>query len=107
MNGISAMEGLVQVYRNKTWGAVCDDHWGKRDADVICRTMGYNGSTTVLPKRTNISSQHEVAWRSNIQCTGNETTLFSCDHGEWTLGKCENGEQAFVACKRLEGIYLL
>ncbi|XP_078380297.1 scavenger receptor cysteine-rich domain-containing protein DMBT1-like [Oculina patagonica] len=104
VNGISSMEGLVQVYYNKTWGTVCYEQWDKRNADVVCRMMGYNGSMTVVGKRTDVSNQenYEATWVSNIQCTGNETTLFSCSYDGWTVGKCEHGENAIVSCKRPE-----
>ena len=43
--GPSLKEGIVQVYYNNTWGSICDQMWDKKEADVVCRMMGYTGST--------------------------------------------------------------
>lgn len=44
--GIGPYEGRVEVLYNDTWGSVCDDFWGKVDADVVCIQLGYNKSLT-------------------------------------------------------------
>ena len=98
------MEGLVQVYYNNSWGTMCNEQRDKREADVVCRMMGYDGYSTVVVKSVDSYQQHyDAAWMTNLQCTGNESTLFSCNHDGWRLGKCVNGENAIVACKRSEG----
>lgn len=41
LDGANDTEGRVEVCFEEVWGNVCHDFWGSRDAQVVCRQLGY------------------------------------------------------------------
>ena len=48
-SGALVSEGRVEVQYHQFWGSICDDHWTLREANVVCRSLGY-GSAAMAAK---------------------------------------------------------
>ena len=44
VDGNTPDDGRAEICIGELWGSVCDDNWDIRDAIVVCRQLGYNGS---------------------------------------------------------------
>ncbi|XP_026849508.1 uncharacterized protein LOC6603014 isoform X2 [Drosophila persimilis] len=93
--------GRISVKINGQWGYVCDDKFGLRDADVVCRELGYKlgaqevrGSSFYAPADQNFNYAMD-----EVECQGNETMLKDCHFKGWGVHNCGVDEVAGVACK--------
>ena len=43
-NGLSSKEGNVEVCVDGYWGEVCSNYWDSREANVVCKQLGYLNS---------------------------------------------------------------
>ena len=45
---VRVVNGTVQICLDGFWRAVCGDGWDYRDANVVCRQLGYDGRESLL-----------------------------------------------------------
>ena len=76
--------------------------WDANDADVVCRTLGYTGSTQPNNK-ADYGQGNGTVWLNNVQCAGNESSIFSCNHDGLKMHSCANGNKANVSCDGTHG----
>uniref|UniRef100_A0A8D9F791 Neurotrypsin n=1 Tax=Cacopsylla melanoneura TaxID=428564 RepID=A0A8D9F791_9HEMI len=94
--------GRVEVKVFGEWGLVCDDKFGIKDADVICRELGFNMGaaetyTFNQPLSSNGSKSLPVLM-DEVECIGNETSLRDCDFNGWGIHDCGPEEVAGIIC---------
>lgn len=101
VGGESVNEGRVEVYYNRQWGTVCDDGWHFRDADVICKALGYERASQIYT-RAHFGQGSGPIWIDELECSSSATSILECRHRGWGVHNCQHREDAGVQCKRIE-----
>ncbi|XP_020714979.1 uncharacterized protein LOC101463243 isoform X5 [Ceratitis capitata] len=93
--------GRVEVKILGKWGYVCDDKFGLRDAEVVCRELGFNlGASEVRGFSYYPPTTADVSFAMDeVECRGNETSLRECDFKGWGVSNCGPDEVVGVVCK--------
>uniref|UniRef100_A0A182PHK4 Scavenger receptor class A n=1 Tax=Anopheles epiroticus TaxID=199890 RepID=A0A182PHK4_9DIPT len=100
VGGPSAREGRVEINYHGTWGTVCDDDFGVREARVICRQLGFNGTAEV--RKSVYPPGTGQIWLDQVACNGTETSIEDCVHWHWGEHNCGHAEDVGVRC----GVYI-
>ena len=90
-------EGRVEIFHNGKWGTVCDDKWGIKDAQVVCRELGYRVALSAPPSAYFGYGTGQI-WLDDVQCQGNEGSIVNCQHAGWGVENCGHSEDASVIC---------
>ena len=69
---------------------------------MVCRMMGYTGSTEPN-KNAHYGNGSDTIWLNNLQCTGNEDSLFNCVHDGLRNNSCPGSNKAVVSCVGPDG----
>ena len=106
--GATHNEGRLEIYHDNEWGTVCDDFFGRRDAMVACKQMGYTGAEAYL---TDVAvAPGRRFWLDNVNCVGDEAKLTECFYNsnvrnsssrtnpQWGIANCIPSEQVGVRC---------
>ncbi|KAJ7374478.1 Neurotrypsin [Desmophyllum pertusum] len=92
--------GLVEVFMQGRWGRVCDDLWDSRDAEVVCRQLGFSGAEKATCCGWYFGRGSRPALMTYVRCTGKESSLFHCSHElEGEEASCNRRSSAGVICK--------
>ena len=94
----------MQLYNEETrdYEIICDEGWDLNDAHVICRMLGFPGALDAA-----VRSQYGIPYvtdaiLSNVQCTGNEESIFDCPSDP--NPSCDRSRSAGVRCL---GMYMI
>ena len=94
VGGRNQYEGRVEVYRHRQWQTVCDDSWGIKEAEVVCRQLGYGYAIMAIDGAA-FGQGSGGQWNRVWSCSGNEGSLDSCRSGS---ASCTHTEDASVIC---------
>lgn len=96
--GTSENEGRVEIYHIDRWGTICDNKWDLKDATVICRMLNYSGALAA-PLYSAYNAGSGQIWLDNVECLGNESTIYDCQHDGLGNHDCSHFEDAGVICQ--------
>ncbi|XP_078060821.1 scavenger receptor cysteine-rich domain-containing protein DMBT1-like isoform X2 [Mustelus asterias] len=96
--GVHRCEGRVEVFYNGTWGTICSDKLGGKDAAVICKQSdcGIPDLIDYGSRRFGVGSG--PIWLENVECLSHESTLWQCKADPWGQHSCAHGDDAGVIC---------
>ncbi|XP_075286595.1 macrophage receptor MARCO [Opisthocomus hoazin] len=86
--------GRVEVFHQGSWGTVCDDGWSIQDATVVCRMLGYSRAVSAF---TATAGTGQI-WLDDVNCRGNERSIFDCSKSDWGVNNCSHNEDAGLEC---------
>lgn len=96
-SGALVAEGRVEVKQRDTWGTICDDHWTLREANTVCRSIGY-GSAAMAAKNAYFGRGVGKVMLHDVHCHGTENSFDQCRHKGWRRSSCNHYEDASVRC---------
>ena len=94
VGGINQYEGRVEVNRSGEWQTVCDDSWEIKEAEVVCRQLGYGYAIMAIDGAA-FGQGSGGQWNRDWSCSGSEDSLDNCPS---TSIFCSHKEDASVVC---------
>ena len=88
-------QGRVEVFYKGSWGGVCGTNWDIKEANVVCRQLGFQGAVAAA------RSASDFSFMNSFQCYGNEASLLECNLTPKTW--CWPNRAASVVC--ISGTY--
>ena len=81
---------------------MCDDLFDINEANIVCRQLGYPRAIQYHGGAYYGQGSGPILF-DNLQCTGNETSIFDCSNNGIGISNCKHNEDVGVLC---EGIAL-
>ncbi|XP_029900924.1 lysyl oxidase homolog 3B isoform X2 [Myripristis murdjan] len=99
--GRTRYEGRVEVTVSdsngtQSWGLICGEGWGTKEAMVVCRQLGLGYANHGLQETWYWDSSNVTDMvLSGVKCTGNEMALTQCQHHKTV--SCQKAAAKFAA----------
>ena len=87
--------GQLQVYHDGQWGLVCEGNFGREEAQVACRQLGFADGEESYG---GAGSGGLPFWLKGVKCAGTESRLVGCSHRGLQEHYCGSFDIAGVEC---------
>ncbi|MEJ1277691.1 CD5 antigen-like [Cricetulus griseus] len=102
VGGDNPCSGRLEVLHMGTWGSVCDDGWGEKEDQVVCKQLSCGKPLFPSFKaRKSYGPGAGRIWLDDVVCSGEEQSLESCRHRLWGYHDCTHKEDVAVICSEL------
>ncbi|XP_073188855.1 scavenger receptor cysteine-rich type 1 protein M130-like [Lepidochelys kempii] len=105
VGGDTACSGRVEVTHGNTWETVCDSQLDFNTASVICNELGC-GQAVATIGATHFGEGHDLIWKEEFQCVGNETVLSNCPRMSRPNDTCSHTDAVSILCSGYGGYRL-
>ncbi|XP_036416748.1 scavenger receptor cysteine-rich type 1 protein M130-like [Colossoma macropomum] len=97
--------GRLEVFHSGSWGTVSDDLWDIKDAQVVCRQLQC-GVALSAPVPARFGPATGPIWLNEVECAGNEASLWNCRFQLCGQDECGHEEDVGVVCSEFKEIRL-
>ncbi|KAI4905833.1 hypothetical protein NFI96_014560, partial [Prochilodus magdalenae] len=97
--------GRLEVFHSGSWGTVSDDMWDIEDAQVVCRHLQC-GVALIAPLPAWFGPGTGPIWLNEVECEGNETSLWNCRFQPCGEDECGHKDDVGVVCSEYKEIRL-
>ncbi|CAM2097425.1 unnamed protein product [Caretta caretta] len=105
VGGDTACSGRVEVKHGKMWETVCDSHLDFNTASVICNELGCGQAVATLGA-AHFGEGHDLIWKEEFQCMGNESLLQKCPRMSCPNDTCSHANDIGILCSGYAGYKL-
>ena len=91
-------EGRLEVFLDGAWGTVNRDGFDMRDANVVCRSLGYGNARNFVTTPVFGRGSGSILM-DDVGCRGNEETIFDCNFNRRTESSDTHDHDVGVRCQ--------